>query len=75
VRLSGQDVGRGTFSHRHVALTDQKTNERVIPLNLMSSDQGKLHVTRFDPPPQLHNTADWFSSSFRLPTARCPRWP
>lgn len=44
VRLSGQDVGRGTFSHRHVALTDQKTNERVIPLNLMSSDQGKLHV-------------------------------
>jgi len=44
VRLSGQDVGRGTFSHRHVTLTDQKTNERIIPLNMMSANQGKLHV-------------------------------
>lgn len=33
VRLSGQDCGRGTFSQRHCALTDQTTEKRYIPLN------------------------------------------
>ncbi|KAI8615464.1 thiamine diphosphate-binding protein [Chytriomyces sp. MP71] len=33
VRLSGQDVERGTFSHRHALLNDQKTEERYVPLN------------------------------------------
>lgn len=33
VRLSGQDCGRGTFSQRHCALTDQQTEQRYIPLN------------------------------------------
>ena len=33
VRLSGQDVQRGTFSHRHAVITDQKTNENYTPLN------------------------------------------
>ena len=32
VRLTGEDVERGTFSHRHIKLTDQKTNEKVIPM-------------------------------------------
>lgn len=32
VRLSGQDVKRGTFSHRHAVLYDQETNERYTPL-------------------------------------------
>eukprot|EP00002_Diphylleia_rotans_P000348 TRINITY_DN1017_c0_g1_i1.p1 TRINITY_DN1017_c0_g1~~TRINITY_DN1017_c0_g1_i1.p1 ORF type:complete len:900 (-),score=190.22 TRINITY_DN1017_c0_g1_i1:508-3207(-) len=44
VRISGQDVGRGTFSHRHVMYTDQKTNEGYVPLNYMSQNQGTLHV-------------------------------
>ena len=32
VRLSGQDVGRGTFSHRHVVMHDFDTTEKYIPL-------------------------------------------
>ncbi|CAN0132457.1 unnamed protein product, partial [Hapterophycus canaliculatus] len=33
VRLTGQDVERGTFSHRHAVLHDQETNETYTPLN------------------------------------------
>jgi 2-oxoglutarate dehydrogenase E1 component len=39
VRLSGQDSVRGTFSHRHSALVDQKTEERYIPLQNLGSNQ------------------------------------
>ncbi len=41
VRLSGQDVERGTFSQRHSVLYDQVDNSRYIPLdNLASRDAG-----------------------------------
>lgn len=40
VRLSGEDVGRGTFSHRHIMLVDQETNEMYIPLNSMKGGLG-----------------------------------
>lgn len=33
IRLSGQDVGRGTFSQRHVMMVDQTAENTVIPLN------------------------------------------
>lgn len=33
VRLSGQDVGRGTFSQRHCVLTDQVNEEKFVALN------------------------------------------
>jgi 2-oxoglutarate dehydrogenase E1 component len=33
VRLTGQDSGVGTFSHRHATLYNQKTGKRHIPLN------------------------------------------
>jgi 2-oxoglutarate dehydrogenase E1 component len=36
VRLSGQDSGRGTFSHRHGVLIDQETEERYVPLSTLS---------------------------------------
>jgi 2-oxoglutarate dehydrogenase E1 component len=37
VRLSGQDVERGTFSHRHAVLHDQKTGDRFVPLNTLTA--------------------------------------
>ncbi|KAK2567368.1 2-oxoadipate dehydrogenase complex component E1 [Acropora cervicornis] len=39
VRFSGQDVGRGTFSHRHAMLVDQSTDEMFVPLNTISEQQ------------------------------------
>ncbi|XP_022702422.1 probable 2-oxoglutarate dehydrogenase E1 component DHKTD1, mitochondrial isoform X1 [Varroa jacobsoni] len=44
VRISGQDVGRGTFSHRHAMLFDNETEERLITLNSLRPDQGQLEV-------------------------------
>ncbi|KAH3853582.1 hypothetical protein DPMN_096111 [Dreissena polymorpha] len=45
VRISGQDVGRGTFSHRHAMLVDQVTDEIYVPLNHMTENQaGFLEV-------------------------------
>ena len=44
VRLSGQDCGRGTFSHRHSVWHDEKTGERHIPLNHLSPVQGHFEV-------------------------------
>ena len=36
VRLTGQDVERGTFSHRHAALVDQNTQEKYVSLNKLN---------------------------------------
>uniref|UniRef100_A0AC34GWS8 Transketolase-like pyrimidine-binding domain-containing protein n=1 Tax=Panagrolaimus sp. ES5 TaxID=591445 RepID=A0AC34GWS8_9BILA len=39
IRLSGQDCGRATFSHRHVQLVDQKNDNVFIPLNNIHEEQ------------------------------------
>jgi 2-oxoglutarate dehydrogenase E1 component len=39
VRLSGQDVQRGTFSQRHAVLVDQENEKRYTPLNHLVKDQ------------------------------------
>ena len=44
VRLSGQDVRRGTFSQRHSVFYDSETRERHIPLNNLQADQGRYCV-------------------------------
>ncbi|MFW5658920.1 MAG: 2-oxoglutarate dehydrogenase E1 component, partial [Bacteroidota bacterium] len=41
VRLSGQDVERGTFSHRHSVLHNQKNNDLYVPLNELDDKQAK----------------------------------
>ena len=38
VRLTGQDVGVGTFSHRHASLYNQKDGRRIVPLNRLTND-------------------------------------
>ncbi len=39
IRLSGQDVRRGTFSQRHSFLSDIKTGEHHVPLNNLGGSQ------------------------------------
>ena len=44
VRISGQDVERGTFSHRHAVVKTEDDEEEVVPLNLLSDRQGKFEI-------------------------------
>ncbi len=44
VRLTGQDVGRGTFSHRHAVVHNQKDGEQYIPLAKLSDDQPDFDI-------------------------------
>jgi 2-oxoglutarate dehydrogenase E1 component len=44
VRVSGQDVERGTFSHRHAILKTELTEENFTPLNNLSQFQGKFEI-------------------------------
>lgn len=44
VRISGQDVERGTFSHRHAVVKTEDTEEEIETLNLLNSDQAKFYA-------------------------------
>ena len=44
VRISGQDVERGTFSHRHAILKDEQSEENFIPLNHLNKFQGNFEI-------------------------------
>ena len=44
VRISGQDVGRGTFSHRHAVLYDQVNEKRHVPLRHFQKEQGYFEI-------------------------------
>jgi 2-oxoglutarate dehydrogenase E1 component len=44
VRLSGQDVERGTFSHRHAVLKVEDSEEEYVPLDHISKKQGNFYA-------------------------------
>ena len=44
IRLTGQDVGRGTFSHRHAVLHNQKDGRAYVPLQHLSQDQASFVI-------------------------------
>jgi 2-oxoglutarate dehydrogenase E1 component len=44
VRMSGQDVRRGTFSHRHAVLRDENTDESYNRLSRIPGAEGKFRI-------------------------------
>ncbi len=44
VRMSGQDVERGTFSHRHAVMKVEESEEEVLLLNHLSEKQGRFQI-------------------------------
>ena len=44
VRISGQDVERGTFSHRHAVLKVEDSEEEVVLLNSLHKTQGNFDI-------------------------------
>ncbi len=44
VRISGQDVERGTFSHRHAVVKVEDSEEEILLLNQLSEKQGEFHI-------------------------------
>ncbi len=44
IRITGQDVGRGTFVHRHAILHNQQKNESYTPLQHLDKEQGNAQI-------------------------------
>lgn len=44
VRMSGQDIRRGTFSHRHAVLRDENTDDFYNRLSNLGAQQGQLRI-------------------------------
>jgi len=44
VRMTGQDVRRGTFSHRHAVWVDEETGEHLVPMNNLQKEQENLYI-------------------------------
>ncbi len=44
IRLTGQDVERGTFSHRHAVLNDQHSGEKYIPLQHLTEAKASFSL-------------------------------
>lgn len=44
VRFSGQDVQRGTFSHRHAVIKTEDSEEQYVPLNHLKNQGGQMRI-------------------------------
>jgi len=44
VRMSGQDVERGTFSHRHAVVKVEDSEEEIVLLNDLKGDQADFYI-------------------------------
>ncbi|GAA0871533.1 2-oxoglutarate dehydrogenase E1 component [Gangjinia marincola] len=44
VRMTGQDVERGTFSHRHAVVKAEESEEEIVLLNELDKDQGHFYI-------------------------------
>lgn len=44
VRISGQDVERGTFSHRHAVVKVEDSEEEIVLLNELKGEQGDFYI-------------------------------
>ncbi|MFL1894182.1 2-oxoglutarate dehydrogenase E1 component [Aquimarina sp. 2-A2] len=44
VRMSGQDVERGTFSHRHAVVKVEDSEEEILLLNRLKEEQGEFYI-------------------------------
>jgi 2-oxoglutarate decarboxylase len=64
VRLSGQDSGRGTFSHRHAILFDSTTGTGYVPLNALAKENVESPV---EDPVVLENA---LSTDYNKPNAK-----
>lgn len=53
IRISGQDVGRGTFSQRHAMFVDQKTEDVTVPLNEMMEGRSEARLELANSEPQF----------------------
>lgn len=45
VRVTGEDVERGTFTQRHAVLTDQTNDKKAFPLGSLSESQSKITIS------------------------------
>ncbi|RHY35730.1 hypothetical protein DYB30_004632 [Aphanomyces astaci] len=63
VRISGQDVERGTFSHRHAVLHDQDTNQEHVPLNTLAKSVNPATAVTI---PGEHTQAPFVASNSSL---------
>ncbi len=68
IRLSGQDVERGTFAHRHAVLFDQEKGKKYIPLKYLKPGQPPFYV--FNSPLSEYGVLGFeFGYSFTAPNS------
>lgn len=69
IRMTGQDIGRGTFSHRHAVLHNQKDASTYIPLQNLFPGQPRFDL--YDS--SCRKKRCWLSNT-AIPPPRRTRW-